>query len=258
MPFTKLTKDMNIIQKLDDEPNDVGGMTSAELKAKFDEGCNAMKEWINNVFIPEAEQALKNALLGQIDPSVIPPEKIGAVSKAGDTMTGSLSVKKSSWPEFTLCDATNGSGAALRHNNHSTMLRSMNVSGDESNMRTLRIYDSAESASLVHALRFVDTVDNAAFFHSVYHTGNKPSGSYTGNGDAASRTVDMGGIGHVLLIYNQNGYAIVCPSGVIGKKGTNLYALTASEAKFTNGVLTMATTDTVLNASGITGHYQVL
>ena len=31
-----LDGDLNIIQKLDDEPNDVGGMTSAELKATFD------------------------------------------------------------------------------------------------------------------------------------------------------------------------------------------------------------------------------
>ena len=31
-----LTKDLNIIQKLDDEPNDVGGMSAQELKETFD------------------------------------------------------------------------------------------------------------------------------------------------------------------------------------------------------------------------------
>ena len=66
MAFTKLTKDMDIIQKLDDEPNDAGGLTAAQLKAKFDEGNNAVKEWINNTFIPEAEETLRLAQLESV------------------------------------------------------------------------------------------------------------------------------------------------------------------------------------------------
>ena len=34
IPF--LEDDLDNIQKLDDEPNDVGGLTAAELKAEFD------------------------------------------------------------------------------------------------------------------------------------------------------------------------------------------------------------------------------
>lgn len=47
-----LDDDLNIIQKLDDEPNDVGGLTSAELKAKFDESGNIIKKYINETLIP--------------------------------------------------------------------------------------------------------------------------------------------------------------------------------------------------------------
>ena len=47
-----LDGDLNIIQKLDDEPNDVGGLTSAELKAKFDESGNIIKKYINEALIP--------------------------------------------------------------------------------------------------------------------------------------------------------------------------------------------------------------
>ena len=47
-----LDGDLNIIQKLDDEPNDVGGLTSAELKAKFDESGNIIKKYINEILIP--------------------------------------------------------------------------------------------------------------------------------------------------------------------------------------------------------------
>lgn len=49
MAFNKITKDMNIIAALDDEPNDVGGLTAAQLKAKFDEGGVALKTFINNL-----------------------------------------------------------------------------------------------------------------------------------------------------------------------------------------------------------------
>lgn len=52
MALVKFDKDMKIIQALDDQPNDVGGLTAAELKAKFDEGGEALKEYINDVLIP--------------------------------------------------------------------------------------------------------------------------------------------------------------------------------------------------------------
>lgn len=53
MAFEKFNKDMKIISALDDEPNDVGGLTAAELKAKFDEGGEALKRYINDTLIPE-------------------------------------------------------------------------------------------------------------------------------------------------------------------------------------------------------------
>lgn len=51
--LTKLLADLYIISLLDDEPNDVGGMSSAELKAKFDEAANTIKTYINESLIPE-------------------------------------------------------------------------------------------------------------------------------------------------------------------------------------------------------------
>ena len=53
LEITMLDGDLNIIQALDDEPNDVGGLTSAELKAKFDEAGNTIKTYINDTLIPE-------------------------------------------------------------------------------------------------------------------------------------------------------------------------------------------------------------
>ena len=45
MALARFEKDMAIISALDDEPNDVGGLTAAELKAKFDEGGQAIKQF---------------------------------------------------------------------------------------------------------------------------------------------------------------------------------------------------------------------
>ena len=55
MAIEKFNKNMAIIAALDDEPNDVGGMTSAELKNKFDEGGKAIQSYMNETLIPALE-----------------------------------------------------------------------------------------------------------------------------------------------------------------------------------------------------------
>lgn len=57
MELTKLTRDMGIIAKLDDEPNDVGGLSAAQLKAKFDEAGEAIKAYLNETLLPELTAA---------------------------------------------------------------------------------------------------------------------------------------------------------------------------------------------------------
>lgn len=44
--------DMDIIAKLDDEPNAVGGLTAAELKAEFDRPGKTIQEYLNKTLIP--------------------------------------------------------------------------------------------------------------------------------------------------------------------------------------------------------------
>ena len=52
MAITTSTDDLNIIAALDDEPNDVGGLSAAQLKAKFDEAVLDLQTYINTVLIP--------------------------------------------------------------------------------------------------------------------------------------------------------------------------------------------------------------
>ena len=53
MAFTQLSDDLNIIQALDDEPNDVGGLSATELKAKFDQAANIIKTYLNDTLLSE-------------------------------------------------------------------------------------------------------------------------------------------------------------------------------------------------------------
>lgn len=49
MALPTCDEDMNIISKLDDEPNDVGGLPAASLKAKFDLAGNLLKKALNDL-----------------------------------------------------------------------------------------------------------------------------------------------------------------------------------------------------------------
>lgn len=70
MAIASFTYDMNIISGLADEPNDVGGLTAGELKAKFDEGGLALKTYVNDTLLPgvtaDINAALSQAAIGQV------------------------------------------------------------------------------------------------------------------------------------------------------------------------------------------------
>lgn len=55
MSLPKFNKDIQIISKLADEPNDVGGLSADELKAKFDEASVLIKAFINDTLLPYLE-----------------------------------------------------------------------------------------------------------------------------------------------------------------------------------------------------------
>lgn len=59
IPF--LEDDLDNIQKLDDEPNDVGGLSAAELKAEFDKAGNTIKGYLNETLIPQLSDTVAEA-----------------------------------------------------------------------------------------------------------------------------------------------------------------------------------------------------
>lgn len=59
--FPQLTTDLDNIQALDDLPNQTGGLTAAELKAKFDKAGDDIKDYINTVLLPALESTIASS-----------------------------------------------------------------------------------------------------------------------------------------------------------------------------------------------------
>lgn len=60
----RVTDELGTVSTLDDRPNDTGGLTAADLKAKFDADAGTLKAYVNDVFIPFLEGASAAASLG--------------------------------------------------------------------------------------------------------------------------------------------------------------------------------------------------
>lgn len=88
-----------------------------------------------------------------------------------------------------------------------------------------------------------------------------PSGSYSGSGTAQNQTIQVGGVGKILMITSSNNdIAFVYSSGAhsFPNNGSD-FSIKESNAKFVNGVLTLTNNSYAgVNASGITYYYQVL
>lgn len=55
MPLTKMTANVNNIQALSDRPNTTDGLTSAELKERFDKAGSDLKTYLNTVLTEELD-----------------------------------------------------------------------------------------------------------------------------------------------------------------------------------------------------------
>lgn len=186
----------------------------------------------------------------------------GKVSKNGDTMGGNLNILKD-YPCVFWKDPTYGSEAFIQHRNHQTSFCGRNVAGDFNNARSLILNDNTNAPNVARALRLIDSVDGAAFTYEILHTGNKPAGSYTGNGDATARTIDVGGIwngAQAILIVSAKGGVIVTGGLAIGWSSSGgAVSIAYSEAHYISDMkLTLATTNELLNAAGVTYSYRVL
>ena len=104
MAFTPLSKDMNIIAALPDEPN-TAGYTAAQFKAKFDEGILAIKEFLNTRLIAELSSSQGAGNIGIDDIAGYTAEDI-------QTALEQIAASVMELPSFPLSVANGGTGAS--------------------------------------------------------------------------------------------------------------------------------------------------
>lgn len=62
MALTKLVVNVNNIQALSDKPNEIDGLTSAELKARFDKAGSDIKTYVNEVLTEEVDSKFASVI----------------------------------------------------------------------------------------------------------------------------------------------------------------------------------------------------
>jgi hypothetical protein len=66
MPYINTVE---IIRALDDEPNDVGGLSADDLKAKFDQFAQEFSNFFNEDFLPDTKSKIEAAINAAADSS---------------------------------------------------------------------------------------------------------------------------------------------------------------------------------------------
>ena len=114
MSLPRVTNTLGTVSQLDDRPNDTGGLTAAELKAKFDKDSETLKTFLNNRLIPYLESS---AAAGQLGIQTIPGFSAEDVQTAleqivkamqdvtqGSVTDGSITLAKLAWDVIAVLD----------------------------------------------------------------------------------------------------------------------------------------------------------
>jgi hypothetical protein len=184
----------------------------------------------------------------------------------GGTLTNNIKVyaDKSAYPQIRVGNEYNKSGAILyTDHNH------VDIQNYKNNKATTLSLTHEEDVQLSGLLKlWLSDGQN----YNIFGAHNKPMTFYKGNGKADTYTIDTGGIGNVVMIYNtvNNYFGFVSPLGGIfwimyptyGYNGQYAYSyqylFSSNYAIFQQGKLTLNTGSDILNKDEVEYYYQVL
>ena len=152
--------------------NDLGTTISDETKDGVTDRINlsAARTLAEKLRLVVAGEKIYN-VLHTGNKELIKPADIGAVNKAGDTMTGELTIKKNLGPAFILAEEAGPAAGAQLYNN-TLLLFSRNNIGDLNNYRLLSVANSNEIGDVAYAIGLSDVINGVAHYYNVLHTGN--------------------------------------------------------------------------------------
>lgn len=157
--------------------------------------------------------------------------------------------------QLMITGVTEQSHIAVEGETHPYLYLNVFDKSDWDHRRTLMLSSRQNSPDITYALALGILDDGTWKDYPVLHTGNKPSGSYTGNGSAASRTISVGGIGKCCVVYGgTEEMACVTPIGAFFQAGGNVKF--TSDVTF-DGALHIRNAY-IINSASTTYNYQVL
>lgn len=186
--------------------------------------------------------------------------KLGALPLTGGTLSGTLKIETAT-PTISLNSLTSNRRTVLGTGSNGVAVLGNYSLEDEKDWTAY--YLRQETVDLITLAQVVRVVDGTAKIYNLFGDHNKPSGTYTGNGDSTSRTINAGGVSKMILIWSSEGLALVTPAGgFIGYGSSNMIHFpssgTTNSGNFSEGVLTLTSNHVALNANGIVYNYKVL
>jgi hypothetical protein len=165
-----------------------------------------------------------------------------ALPKTGGMIEGTLQVR----------NADNGHGVVAKNNSATTDYGTY-VADVTKGGKSAKVSVSAE----LNLLTFTDTDGQ---IRDIFHEGNKPFGSYTGNGSANEREIDTKGLGRLIMVYNTNFFSLVFPEGalVIKTSDKSIDFFPSTKVYYLNGKLGLNLSNEAFNKSGETYYYQAI
>lgn len=144
--------------------------------------------------------------------------------------------------------------------NNEIRLVTRNAKDNTNTQRSLELANSNAIQDLKNALWIYDKVNGTGKTYHIFGQHNKVGGSYTGNGSATQRTINVGGIGYNLVITSDIGTAWVSSRGAIclNRSTGEISGLKSWECYLKDGVLTIATNSELVNKSSQAYWYDLL
>lgn len=120
--------------------------------------------------------------------------------------------------------------------------------------RKFVIANSAYTPDIKNAVMLADQfADGTEKYYYLFGEHNKPTATYTGNSTSGTRQIVHNGIGYFAVVQSDKGTVFATPlGGLLIQKTGSVSWLTNANLIYKNGVLTINTTDNLLNASGTT------
>lgn len=191
------------------------------------------------------------------------PADIGALSSTGGVVSGNIDLVKDFMP--CLAIRTNKACTQILRNasddvEDGLMIRDVSDASDNTSYLSLNLRHVYMKTQPDRILTLLSSEGGVGTEYKIFGDHNKPTQSYQGDGETATRTINVGGIGNMLLVVSDNGMALVTSAGAIWKpiNSSSINGVGKNECNYSGGVLTLNTNVSALNLFGSTYTCQVL